>query len=151
MGTRADFYLGRGRDAVWLGSFAWDGDPATVATRLSLDAGQHIASEADWRESVAAMLKATADATYPEMGWPWPWEDSTTTDYAYAWVHPEAEVMVSCFGSPWVELPVVLATPDDWVDTRTSPAVFPNMKAIQNVRWDEGSGVIVITGNGDAQ
>lgn len=25
MGTRADFYIGRGPDAEWLGSVAWDG------------------------------------------------------------------------------------------------------------------------------
>ena len=25
MGTRADFYIGRGQDAEWLGSVAWDG------------------------------------------------------------------------------------------------------------------------------
>jgi len=25
MGTRADFYVGMGKDAEWLGSVAWDG------------------------------------------------------------------------------------------------------------------------------
>jgi len=28
MGTRADFYVGRGKTAEWLGSIAWDGYPA---------------------------------------------------------------------------------------------------------------------------
>jgi hypothetical protein len=28
MGTRADFYVGRGKDAEWLGSVAFDGYPS---------------------------------------------------------------------------------------------------------------------------
>jgi hypothetical protein len=148
MGTRADFYYGTGPEAQWLGSFAWDGDPATVAQRLSLDEGQHIASEADWRESVAAMLAGLDDATLPEQGWPWPWADSRTTDYAYTFVdHPEGGVLVSCFGSAWVGLEAAL-TDDDWPqwlsNTDLQKEVFPDMTAIQNVRWDKGSGVIVI-------
>ena len=27
MGTRADFYIGRGATAEWIGSIAWDGYP----------------------------------------------------------------------------------------------------------------------------
>ena len=27
MGTRADFYIGKGTDAEWLGSIAWNGYP----------------------------------------------------------------------------------------------------------------------------
>jgi hypothetical protein len=30
MGTRADFYIGRGTEAEWLGSVAWDGYPGGV-------------------------------------------------------------------------------------------------------------------------
>jgi hypothetical protein len=37
MGTRADFYIGRGKRALWLGSVAFDGYPAGRAKRL-LDA-----------------------------------------------------------------------------------------------------------------
>ena len=30
MGTRADFYIGRGAEAEWLGSIAWDGYPGGI-------------------------------------------------------------------------------------------------------------------------
>ena len=30
MGTRADFYVGRGESAEWLGSVAWDGNPRGI-------------------------------------------------------------------------------------------------------------------------
>lgn len=30
MGTRADFYVGRGEQAEWLGSIAWDGNPGAI-------------------------------------------------------------------------------------------------------------------------
>jgi hypothetical protein len=30
MGTRADFYVGRGGQAEWLGSIAWDGYPSGI-------------------------------------------------------------------------------------------------------------------------
>lgn len=30
MGTRADFYVGRGESAEWLGSIAWDGYPSGI-------------------------------------------------------------------------------------------------------------------------
>lgn len=144
MGTRADFYYGIGSDAQWLGSHAFDGDPATVAERLSLDAGQHIASEADWRESVAALLAGLPDATLPAQGWPWPWKDSRTTDYAYAWTPGHPQVLVSCLGSRWVDLPRVW-TDRDWPqEAELNVEVFPDMTAVQNVRWDIGSGVIVI-------
>ena len=31
MGTRADLYIGRGTDAEWIGSVAWDGYPSGLA------------------------------------------------------------------------------------------------------------------------
>src|ERR1019366_740841 len=34
MGTRADFYIGRGASAEWLGSIAWDGHPDSVAAAV---------------------------------------------------------------------------------------------------------------------
>src|SRR5690606_34786995 len=80
MGTRADFWIGYGADAEWLGSVAWDGyewdeDPSCpVMTAKTAD---------EFREAVRALLEPRTDATYPEQGWPWPWNDSALTDYAY--------------------------------------------------------------------
>lgn len=34
MGTRADFYVGRGPEAEYLGSIAWDGHPEGMPSEL---------------------------------------------------------------------------------------------------------------------
>ena len=135
MGTRADFYLGRGTDAKWLGSIAWDGypdgiDPALLkATRL-----------AAFLRAVAR-LETREDWTAPAAGWPWPWTTSATTDYAYAF--DDGEVHASCFGSEWFrasgEQP---ETPSD------KSAIFPDMSARQRVTFGPRSGVMIFTSKG---
>lgn len=78
MGTRADFYIGKSKDAEWIGSIAWDGyrdgipGPILNARRPGL-----------FRDRVTAWLKTRDDATFPEQGWPWPWNDSGTSDCSY--------------------------------------------------------------------
>lgn len=37
MGTRADFYVGTGANAEWLGSIAYDGHPDTIYKVLDLE------------------------------------------------------------------------------------------------------------------
>jgi hypothetical protein len=78
MGTRADFYIGKGKDAEWIGSIAWDGyrdgipDPILNAKRPGV-----------FRQRVTAWLKTRDDATFPADGWPWPWNNSGTSDCSY--------------------------------------------------------------------
>ena len=79
MGTRADFYIGKGKDAKWLGSIAWDGyefakNPKTPIAKAK--------TEEEFLAAVAELSKRD-DFTKPEDGWPWPWADSQLTDYAY--------------------------------------------------------------------
>ncbi len=84
MGVRADFYVGRGKDAEWLGSIAWKGSPTSMREQgwaSILDA----ACEADYRDAVNKLIETREDAAAPVQGWPWPWDDSSVTDYAYAW------------------------------------------------------------------
>lgn len=136
MGTRADFYLGRGETAEWLGSIAWDGDPGGLDSEIL---------KATTKEEFLRLLKEDIskrdDFTKPEDGWPWPWDDSHTTDYAYAfedgkvWAHNHA----------WFDPLVEKDEDDDNYDTSESvKAVFPNMKKIQNVTFGKRSGVIIV-------
>lgn len=97
MGTRADFFVGIGPQAEWLGSIAWDGypngNPEPIFAAQSLD---------DFRRIVAAIL--VDHGTQPAGKWPWPWHDHRTTDYAYAWApdaHSNERVVISGFGRPW--------------------------------------------------
>src|ERR1044071_8308752 len=78
MGTRADFYVGRGPKAEWLGSIAWDGYDISGFKIAQAKTAK------TFRKRVAAFLISRDDVTLPSMGWPWPWEDSTLTDEVWA-------------------------------------------------------------------
>jgi hypothetical protein len=80
MGTRADFYVGTGKEAEWLGSVAFDG--YEWAEGLPNEIASAKTGE-DFRDLVAAMLASRDDATTPAQGWPWPWKTSRLTDYVY--------------------------------------------------------------------
>lgn len=93
MGTRADFYIGKGKSAQWLGSIAHDGDE--WAARINDNEPDNIiaAQNADeYKTAVEILLGLRDDSTTPEMIWPWPWDDSTNTDYAYCFVDGKIEV-----------------------------------------------------------
>lgn len=137
MGTRADFYIGRGVGAEWLGSIGWDGYPEVV---MDYEKGLHVhppVSKELFRVSVMDFLRSRDDATFPEDGWPWPWEDSRTTDYAYAW--DGGSVWVSYFGSEWRKWPF-----DHDSEWKEFPKMkFPNMKSRQRVTFGERSGLVI--------
>lgn len=116
MGTRADFYVGKGKKAEWLGSIAWDGYPDGNPCEIV-----KLTSEAEYRTQVAALIKEE-NGTTPEMGWPWPWEDSCTTDYAYTF--DKGMVWGACFGHGWWEAE---RPPDDKFKQRKLRG-FPKMK-----------------------
>ena len=132
MGTRADFYIGTGPDAEWLGSLGFDGYRIDEMEEKHADKTKDHAAcwqiktakdEANYRTAVADLLKLNDDATLPEQGWPWPWEDSHTTDYAYAFVDG------ACKPFPWGE-----------------GAEWPNMSERKNVTFGQRSGMIVVSG-----
>ena len=137
MGTRADFYVGRGESAEWLGSIGWDGYPKGIH-----EAVLRSMSEAEFRGQVAEFLKDRRDRSLPDDGWPWPWPDSRTTDYAYAF--EEGKVHASCFGHKWFD--PLLAEDDDGGEDEGKVAVFPNMKdRKRRPLFGAHSGVLVVS------
>ncbi len=147
MGTRVDFYVGRGEQAEWLGSYPFDGYPVGVFEDAAEMFASPLPTEQEWREWVARWLRAPAAgprSTLPEHGWPWPWKDSRTTDYAYAW--EAGLIWGSSFGYEWFRVDPEaenygeVALPDDAVKT----AVFPDMTARQAVTYGDRSGLIVV-------
>lgn len=135
MGTRADFYVGVGKRAKWLGSIAWDGYPSGI----DMPVKKAITAKA-FRKAVAEFLASREDATYPEDGWPWPWDDSRTTDYAYAF--SKGKVKASCFGHPWFN---PLRKEPEHKDG-DAEVEFPDMKDKQNVTFGKRSGLIIFSG-----
>lgn len=123
MGTRADFYVGEGPTAEWLGSVAWDGyeweeDESMVS----------IKTPEGFKTKVEEILTEREDATRPEQGWPWPWDDSNTTDYAYSFI--DGKVHIYIFGRS--------------EGSEVKNANFPDMSDKKNLTLGKRSGVIVI-------
>lgn len=131
MGTRADFYVGRGLTAEWLGSIAWDGYEIPDSIRRAK-------TTANYRRAVTRFLKDRDDATFPKDGWPWPWEDSGTTDYAYAF--DGVRTYASVFGRPW------FSAKKEPRELPEGPKVeFPNMKDRMNAQFGgKRSGLLVV-------
>lgn len=127
MGTRADFYVGRGLTAEWLGSVAYDGDPRSWRPRLMAT------DEADYRMRVSRELALIESATFPSQGWPWAWNDSRLTDYSYAW--DEGRLWCSNYGGAWT---AGNAYPPCGTDT--DKVAFPDMSKIANFAVGPRSG-----------
>lgn len=78
MGTRADFYIGKGKDAEWIGSIAWDGYREGIDKQVL-----NCCSAEAFRHAVERFLASRDDAIYVKDGWPWPWDTSSITDCSY--------------------------------------------------------------------
>jgi hypothetical protein len=142
VGTRADFYVGRGAECEWIGSIAWDGYPDGIDSDV-LEAD----TEESYRATMAHFFASRDDVTMPDMGWPWPWDTSHTTDFAYAL--DEGTVYASRFGDPWQ--PAVLWLRDEQEDEPEGEApIFHDMSERKNIRWDRGSGLMIISAPMDA-
>lgn len=134
MGTRADFYIKKAdeKELVWLASIAWDGYPDGI-DKLILRAK----TEKQFKAALTKFLSTRDDVTLPNNGWPWPWDDSNTTDYGYCF--HKGRVYSNYFGRGWyspfskAEEPRII-----W----NHP--YPNMTNVKNVRYDKGSGLIII-------
>jgi hypothetical protein len=144
MGTRADFYIGRGDNAEWLGSIAFDG----------YDVPEHILrmdKPENFREGVEQFLKTRDDATFPADGWPWPWDDSSLTDEV--WAFDDGKVWrANGYPTPLWFLAIDDDAPDEdedkeaydkWQATH-EVATFPNMKSKAKPTLGKRSGLIVI-------
>lgn len=98
MGTRADFYVGIGENARWIGSVAYDGyadgNPSELSKLKNPTAISFIKAVRKIRRELPKKYPDTwCD---PSEGWPWPWETSETTDYSY-W-YWRRQIYVSSYG-----------------------------------------------------
>lgn len=131
MGTRADFYVGNGESAQWVGSIAWDGYvegiDEDVLSANSLDS---------YLSALGRFFRKRDDVTLPKDGWPWPWETSHTTDCAYCFVDGKTEIY------SWGCGPM---TREQWENEDYEPprAVFPEMSTGSVVLRGPRSGLIV--------
>ena len=114
MGTRADFYIGRGLQAEWAGSVPTDGYQSALPDTLLF-----ATTEALFRKYLDRLLSERRFPIYASDGWPWPWPDSSETFHVYAF--DAGEVWISTFGSLWYR-------PDEKQPTEKLPEhSFPRM------------------------
>lgn len=156
MGTRADFYAGKGPDAEWLGSIAFDGYFIAESSAEDRDPEGRLAwavksakSEDEYRKAVAALLDALDDATLPKDGWPWPWADSGTTDCHYWFFDDQCWYGSFDRGASSIDDP----EPDEddepdahaaWL-TRRITLDFPDMSSRKNVTFGKRSGLMIFS------
>jgi len=161
VGTRADFYVGRGPNAEWIGSIAFDGYPDGITMQteekwpwpqghkhINWPEGKHLfdaATEAEYRERVERFFRYRKDVTRPEQGWPWPWDNGNTTNYSYAF--DGGKVYVTCFGHGWN---LAGEEPEDDEDAPKIPgSEWPDMSAKKNVvLGGNRSGLILMVSEG---
>lgn len=136
MGTRADFYIKKAeeKELVWLASIAWDGFPDDIDDVITAE------NQADYIGRLQKFLSKRDDVTLPEQGWPWPWDNSNTTDFAYCFV--DNRVLTNHFGDGWH---VFVEGKDNDEAPRVWEHEFPDMSKVKNVRYDKGSGIILIS------
>lgn len=144
MGTRADFYVGIGKEAEWLGSIPWDGYPSGISENLLKSQTLE-----EYKQNVNKFFATEKGVSRPEDGWPWPWENSRLTDYTYAF--NDGKVVVSHFGSKWFDpLKEEPEEGKEW-DYKIDPTKdesrveFPDMTKAQKVTFGDRSGLIVMT------
>lgn len=121
----------------WLGSQGWDGYPDGIDNKVLSET-----TEDGFENTVNEYLSARRDATFPKDGWPWPRNDSRTTDYSY--IFENGKVMASNFGYPLFD-PLKEDDEGGEKEEAKMDGYFPDMKDIQNVAFDDRSGVLFIS------
>ena len=134
MGTRADFYVGDGDSAEWLGSIAWDGYRDGIPDEILV-----VTDESQYRALVGEFIKGRKDGTTPEMGWPWPWNDSGTTDCCYAFKAGKVEC-----GSWGVLYDKDESDCAEGEETKAIGGNFPDMSSRKNMTLGPRSGVTFV-------
>lgn len=143
MATRADFYVGKGPKARWIGSYAMDGDPHSFSKHFI-----NAKNAKEFRKAFLNEIKHRDDGTLPKDGWPWPWTDSNGTDYSY-FFH-QGNILVYYFGEGGIPLKYWLKI--DWDDAKKAElgfeknSVFPDMTSIQKVIFGPRSGLLFVAG-----
>lgn len=120
MGTRADFYVGKGKKAEYIGSCSMDGEPEFMPAGL-----MNARTEQEFRAAVANLPEwhRPWDIAF---GWPWSWSNSYDTNYTYAFF--DGEVFISFYGAEWLK-----ASEHDWKDDDFIDSLYDYLNSIGKV------------------
>jgi len=134
--TRADFYIGQGANANWIGSINHDGYPENIPTDILICTNPVL-----YEELVVEFIKTYEHGVIRSEGgkWCWPWGDSRLTDYSYIFEPSVGKVLASKFGKPMFD-PVIIKQGEDLIqaDIGLGPPKFPMMvSGKQEKQWTE--------------
>jgi len=123
--TRADFYIGQGPDANWIGSINHDGYPENIPTDILICINPVL-----YEELVVEFIKTYEYGVIRSEGgkWCWPWGDSRLTDYSYIFEPSVNKVLASKYGKSLFD-PVAIKQGEDliYADAGLGPPKFPMM------------------------
>jgi hypothetical protein len=92
--TGADFYIGTGVAANWIGSIHADGYVSGIPLDILICVNPTL-----YEELVVTFIQSRQDVVKTNGDkWPWPWADSRMTDYSYLFIEDLHKVAASQFG-----------------------------------------------------
>lgn len=131
--TKADFYVGTGSDARWIGSIRADGYPVDglISPEIFLQVNKIM-----FEEMVLDLLRkgkqddwaAIADEGDP---WPWLWIDSYITDYTYMFDEKLEKVIASQGGREFFDpIKIIQGEDMDSAELSIGRPKFPQMSFV---------------------
>ena len=92
--TKADFYIGNGIAANWIGSVYSDAYPSGIPIQILICVNPTLFEEevVEYIHRVQGVVKTDGDQ------WPWLWPDSQLTDYSYMFLPDHNKVLASNYG-----------------------------------------------------
>jgi hypothetical protein len=92
--TKADFYIGTGVAANWIGSIFNDGYVHGIPLDILICVNPTLYEElvVEFIQAMEGVVKTNGDK------WPWLWPDSRMTDYSYIFIKNLSKVVASHYG-----------------------------------------------------
>ncbi len=121
---KADFYVGTGRKADWIGSVNRCGEIWAISTPILLQVNRTM-----YEEMVIEYINFCEGVVANHVcQWPWEWQDSRMTDYSYIFVPDHAKVYMSIEGGDLLD-PIKVIQGESLLDANCylGPPMFPVM------------------------
>ena len=121
---KADFYVGQGRQAEWIGSVSKCGEVWEVSPKIFLHVNQTMYEEAvieyiNFCEGIVANHSCQ---------WPWEWSDGRMTDYSYFFLPEQEKVYMSIEGGILLDpIKIIQGEPISEADAYLGSPIFPLM------------------------
>lgn len=129
---RADFYVGMGLDAEWLGSVSRCGEIWAISTPILLQVNQTM-----YEESVIEYIKYCEGVVANHVcQWPWIWNDSRMTAFSYMFLPEYNKVFMSIMGEELLD-PIKIMQGESIIesDVKLGAPDFPLM--IDQIRLED--------------